>query len=45
MQWVAAVFIVILIALVIEIGLGIDLGIRDFFHSLVGSGGVDAISN
>ena len=43
MQWVAAVFVVILVALVVELGFGIDLGIRDMFDAIVGGADVDVL--
>ena len=43
MQWVAAVFVVILVALVLELGFGIDLGIRDMIDAVVGSGNVNIL--
>jgi hypothetical protein len=45
MQWAAVAFIVILAALVAELGFGIDLGIRDMIDSIVGGGDIDLLPN
>ena len=43
MQWVAAFFVIFLVALVVELGFGIDLGIRDMFDAVIGSGDMDVM--
>ena len=41
LQWVAVAFGVILVALVAELGFGIDLGIRDMFDAIIGGASFD----